>query len=72
MEQDKYISLCDSYIEIQGNEKDVTQYIDDYLDGKIRMILTTKPLLKTPVILTKKKSEKIIKMTLYLFIQIYK
>ena len=36
MEQDKYISLCDSYIEIQGNEKDVTQYIDDCLDGKKR------------------------------------
>ena len=53
MEQDKFISLCDSCIEIQGNEKDVTQYIDDYLDGKIRVILTTKPLLQTPVKLTK-------------------
>ena len=58
MEQHKYISLCDSYIELQGNEKDVTQYIDDCLDGKIKMILTTKPLPKTPLNKTKNNLRK--------------
>ena len=36
METDKYISLGDSYVEIESHEKGVTQFIDDVLNGKKR------------------------------------
>ena len=35
------------------NEKKVTQFLDDFLDGKIRMDLSTKSIPKTPVKITK-------------------
>ena len=54
MEADKFISLRDSFIEIQGDEKEVTQYIDDISNGKIVMVLSKKSLPKTPVKLTKR------------------
>ena len=53
MENDKYFSLGDSYIGIEGVEKEVTQFIDDTLDRKTMMQLTTKSLTKAPVKLTK-------------------
>ena len=34
MEQDKYISLSDSYVEIEGVENDVSQFVDDILNKK--------------------------------------
>ena len=34
MEQDKYIDLHDSYIEIQGVEKQIAQFEEDLLNGK--------------------------------------
>ena len=48
MEQDKYISLGDSYIDWvkQGDDTEVTQFIDDVLNGKIKLELFTKPLPK--------------------------
>ena len=58
MEQDKYISLGDSYIEIQSDETEVIQFINAYLSGKIQTELSIKPLPKTPVKLTKKNLEK--------------
>ena len=39
MEQDKYISLGDSYIEIEGVETDVSQFEDDTLNRKKNMYL---------------------------------
>ena len=62
MENDKLISLRDSYIEIEGVEKEVTQFIDDILDGKIKMVKFTKPTPKTPVKLTKKYLKRIFKI----------
>ena len=50
----KYISLGDSYIEIEGDEKKVTQFIDGVLNGKKKMEISTEPLPKTPVKITKK------------------
>ena len=47
MENDKYFSLGDSYIDI--NEKEVVEFIDDILDGKLKTEITTKSLPKTPV-----------------------
>ena len=58
MEQDKYISLRDSYIEIEGSEKEVAHFRDDISKGKRMMELCTKPLPKTPVELTKKNLKK--------------
>ena len=52
MEQDKYISLADSYIEIESVENNVSQFIDDSLNGKTKMELSTKSLPKTPVKIT--------------------
>ena len=49
MEKDKYISLGDSYLEVQGDEKQVGQFEDDILNGKIKFELSTKSLPKTPV-----------------------
>ena len=54
MKQDKNISLGNSYIEIEGSEKEVAQFRNDILDGKILMELSTKPIPKTPVELRKK------------------
>ena len=54
METDKCNSSCDSYTEIQGNEKEVAKFTDDILDGKLKMVISTKPVPKTPVKLTKK------------------
>ena len=36
MENDKYISLADSYVDIEGGAKEITKFIDDTLDGKIK------------------------------------
>ena len=41
MEKDKNISIGDSYIEIQGDEKQVAQFIDDILSGKTKFELST-------------------------------
>ena len=49
METDKNISLGDSYIDIEGGEKEVAQFIDDILNGKIKMELSTESLPKIPV-----------------------
>ena len=72
MEQDKYISVGDSYIEIEGVGNDVSQFLDDIVNGKITMKLSTKPLpktpvRKTPVKLTKKNLKKKFKIDLYTF-----
>ena len=61
MEKDKYISLAESYIEIEGGEKEVTQIIDDILDEKIKIVNTTKSLSKTPVKLTKRNLKEYLK-----------
>ena len=61
MEIDKYISLGDSFINFVGDAKEVIQFIVDTLDGKKKMVLTTKPLPKTPVNLTKKNFKKYLK-----------
>ena len=61
MENDKYIYLRDSYIEIEGKKKKVKQFIDDTLDEKKMMELSTKSLPKTPVKLTKKNLKKYLK-----------
>ena len=63
MDQDKCISLGDSYIEIEGVEKDISQFKDDILNGKIIFKLSTKslpkaPVPKTPVKLTRKNLKK--------------
>ena len=52
----EYISVGDSFIEIQGDEKQVAQFNDDILNGKIKFELS-----KTPVKLTKKNFEKYLK-----------
>ena len=36
MENDKYVSLGDGYIDIDGGAKEVTQLLDGVLDGKKR------------------------------------
>ena len=59
MESDKKISLGEGYLEIEGDEKGVTQFIDDFLNEKIKTKIYTKPLLKTPVKLTRKNPKKI-------------
>ena len=63
MESDKYFSLGDSYIEIQGDEKGVAQYIDDKSNGKTKFVLFTKSLPnKTPVKMTKLNLKKTFKV----------
>ena len=42
MEKDNYISLADSYLEIQGDQKQVAHFEDDFLNGKINLELSTK------------------------------
>ena len=43
------ISLGDSYIDKEGGEKEVTQFTDDILNGKIKTEISTNLLPKTPV-----------------------
>ena len=38
MEHHKYISLADSYIEIEGDGNNVSQFLDDILNGRIKMV----------------------------------
>ena len=61
MEDHKYISLRDSYVDVEGDAKEVTQFSKDILIGKINIILSTKSLLKTPVKLTKRNFKKVSK-----------
>ena len=61
MEQDKCISLDDSYIETKCDGKEVTHIIDDILNGKLKMEISTRSLAKTPVNLTKKHLKKYLK-----------
>ena len=58
MEHDKYISLGDSYIEIQSNEKELLQFIDEISKGKIILVLSTKSLPEITVKVNEKESEK--------------
>ena len=63
MEQDKYIHLRDSYIEIQGDENQIAQFEEDMLREKITFELIKKPLPlpKPPVNLLKKNLKKFLK-----------
>ena len=54
MEQDKKFCLGDSFLENEGNENQVTQFISDISNGKIQMVLSPKPLPKPPLKLAKK------------------
>ena len=63
METDKYISLGDSYIDTEGSEEEVAQFMDDILNGKIKMEMSTESLPQTPVKLTKKNLKKYLKQT---------
>ena len=64
METDNYIYLGDSYIEFQCDEKEVAQYKDDILNGKIKIVISNK-FPKNPVKLTKRKLKKHLKYTYY-------
>ena len=68
MGNDKYISLADSSIDIEGGPKEVTQFIDVILEGKIKMVITTRSLPKTPVELTKKNLKKTFKINIHMVI----
>ena len=50
--------MGDSYIEIEGIEKDVSQFQVVILNGKILIDLSTKSLPKTPVKKNRKETEK--------------
>ena len=52
------INSSDIYIEIQGDQTEVIQFIDAILSGKLQTEISTKRLLKTPVKLTKKNLRK--------------
>ena len=54
MENVKYKSLGDSFIDNEGGAIEVTQIIDDFFDRKIKMEITTKSLPKALVELPKK------------------
>ena len=58
METDKYISLGDSYIETEGDEKEVTHFIDALLNGKIKTEISKKPLPRNSVKIAKKNLKK--------------
>ena len=60
MEKDKNISLGDSYLEKQGDEKQVAHFEDDTLNGK-KIELSRKSLPKNPVKLSKKNLKKVLK-----------
>ena len=53
METNKCISLGDSYIETEGDEQKVAEFIDDNLNEKVEIEMFTKTLPKNPVKLTK-------------------
>ena len=61
MEKVKNVSLGDSYLEKQGEEKQVSQFEDDTLNGKIKFELCRKSLPKTPLKLSKKNLKKVLK-----------
>ena len=61
MEQDKFTFLSDSYIEIEGSEKEIAQFINSISKGKIMTELSRKPLPETPVKFTKRNLEKYLK-----------
>ena len=61
MEQDKYISSGDTYIEIEGVEKDVSHFKDNISNRKIMFKMSTKSLPKAPVKLTKNNLKKFLK-----------
>ena len=42
MENDKYMSFVDSYINIDGSGKALTEFIDSIQDGKVKFVLSTK------------------------------
>ena len=65
METDTYIFLGDSYIEIEGAEKEVAKFTDDALNAKKKMVFSAKSLLQTPVKLTKKNLKKYLNKTNY-------
>ena len=68
IEIDKYISLGDSYKEKEGDEKGVTQFIDDILNERIKMKISTKPIPKNSCKINEKESGKIFKVNyLHLF-----
>ena len=48
MNHDNFIYFGDSYIDIQGNDKAVRKFVDDALDGKIKMRLSTNPRKTSP------------------------
>ena len=61
MENDKYNFLRVIYIEIQGDKEEVPQHRDDILDGKRKMVITTKESESsptTPVKLTEENLKK--------------
>ena len=58
MEKDKYSSLGDSYIEIEGDEKEVSQFINATLNGETKMELSTKTITQNSCKINKKESEK--------------
>ena len=61
MEKDIGIDLCDSYIEIQGDGKQIAHFEEDMLKSEITFELITKSLPKPPVKLTKKNLKKFLK-----------
>ena len=42
MKNHKYISLADSYINIDGSNEALTHFIDAIQDGKVKFVLSTK------------------------------
>ena len=61
MENQKYIFLADSYINIDGSNEALTQIIDAIQDGKVKFVLSTKkphPPKSPSVKLTKKNQKK--------------
>ena len=64
MENYKYIASGDSYLDIKGGVKEVLLFTYVILNGKLKMLITTKSPPKTPVQLTKKNLKKYLKYTL--------
>ena len=58
MEQDKSISSDNNYIETEGDEKELLQFKDDFLNGKIKVELSTKSF---PEITVRTNPKKILK-----------
>ena len=59
MENDKYISLADSYINRDGSDKALTQFLDAIPDVKVKFVLSTKNPKSPSVKLTKKNLKKL-------------